>query len=135
MQDQDDWLKEPRYRDNPLLMFFECLVLDVLGKLPDGDREWVECQDLWQVFDTEEADWREVLHEELDLSATIDTAIWHAWVREHGHYYDTYDGHVAFAQDFTDAYLDDDSDVDVWSGAQLARAVEEVAAFRKRNVC
>ena len=129
-QEFESWLDDPRYRENPIYLFLELYVVSVLGRLPEEESDWVDSLNLHEVFETEATEWREVVEEVLDLSDTIDVAIWHSWVRNEGNYYDTYDGYAAYAQDFTDDYMEDDSDVDVWTKASYADAVREIEEFK-----
>ena len=129
-QDYGSWLDDPRYRENPIYLFLELYIVGVLGRLPEEESAWVDSLNLREVFETESIEWREVVEEVLDLSDTIEVAIWHRWIGNEGKYYDTYDGCVAFAQDFTDDYMDDDSTVDVWTDASYAAAESEVRAFK-----
>ncbi len=129
-QDYESWLDEARYRENPIYLFLELYIVSVLGRLPKEESDWVKNLNLSEIFDTEATEWREVVEEVLDLSDTIDVAIWHLWVRTREDYYDTHEGYAAFAQDFTDQYMDDDSEIDVWTKASYAKALREIEAFR-----
>ena len=129
-QDYGSWLDDPRYQENPIYLFLELYVVDVLGRLPAEEDDWVESLNLGEVFETGATEWREVVEEVLDLSDTIDVAIWHFWVRNRGDYYDSHDGYAACAQDFTDQYMEDDGTVDVWTKESYADAVREIQEYR-----
>jgi hypothetical protein len=129
-QEYESWLDDPRYRENPIYLFLELYVVSVLGKLPEEESHWVDSLKLGEIFDSEATEWREVVEEVLDLSDTIEVAIWHRWVSACNDYYDNHEGHAAFAQDFTDDYMDDDSTVDVWTEASYANAVREIDGFK-----
>ncbi len=129
-QEYESWLDDSRYRENPIYLFLELYVVSVLGRLPEEESDWVDSLNLSDVFETEATEWRDVVQEVLDLSDTMEVAIWHRWIRNGKDYYDNHDGYAAFAQDFTDDYMDDDSTVDVWTKASYARAVSEIEAFK-----
>ena len=125
-------LSEPRYKDSPINLFFEDLILDVLGQLPPGDAEKLQAMDLQRVFNTKASDWREVVREVLHLSDTIEVAIWDLWLRNRENLRrEGLNLHpLAFSQDFVDHYFADDSKVDVWTPATLEAARKRIAGHR-----
>ncbi len=127
------WMDIPRYKENPIYMFFECYILKTLEKLPSEEEQWIEKLNLHETFKTAATEWQSSIEETLDLSETIKVSIWHLWVKNHKCYNDTQEGFVAFAQDFTDNYMKEDSQVDIWSNDTYLSAVKEIDKFRKAN--
>ncbi|MFT5696561.1 MAG: hypothetical protein ACI9QQ_002542 [Myxococcota bacterium] len=117
-------INEPRYRENPIYLFFEEYILAVIGAIDEARIEEVQGMDLQTVFKTEATPWLAVVHEVMGLSDTIELAILDLWLRttkklkESGKIYHP----VAFAQSFTDHYMADDSHVDQWTRDSLAAA-------------
>jgi len=121
---------DPRYRENPVYLFFEDFVLDVIGKLPPEKQQRMEGMDLKRIFKTEASEWHAALRETLALSATIDIAILDLWIRNRHLYPDDMKGYYAFAQDFTDHFMADGSKVDVWPEGALEAARERISRFK-----
>ena len=115
-----------RYKDNPIYLFFEDYILDVIGKLPTDMSASTQSMNLQQTFSTQTSEWRDVVRDVLQLSQTIDIAILDLWVRNRTGYDDTNQGYLAFAQDFTDKYMEDDSVIDVWADGALEAAKERI---------
>jgi hypothetical protein len=124
-------LSNPQYANNPIALFFESYVLDVLGQLPTERSNKFQSMNLQKVFKTEASEWRDVIRETLHLTPTIDIAILDLWytnqelARQRKVEYTA----PAFAQDFSDQYQRDDSKVDVWTPEALEAAKARVAVF------
>lgn len=125
-QSKSSALDNPRYKANPIYLFFESYILDVLGKLSPEKSSSIQAMDLQRTFSTEASEWRDVLREVLHLSDTIHIAILDLWVRNHACYDQTNEGYLAFAQDFTDHYVADGSKIDVWPAGALDAAKERI---------
>ncbi|MEO6323287.1 MAG: hypothetical protein ABIQ65_01530 [Thermoanaerobaculia bacterium] len=117
-------LNEPRYKASPISLFFEDLIIDVIGHLDPSDAERLEAMNLRKVFSTEATEWRAVIREVLNLSETFDIAARDLWYRNREHHrLDGFELHpLAFAQDFVDHYLADDSKIDVFTPQTLEEA-------------
>lgn len=122
-------LDQPRYRDSPINLFLENLVLDIIGQLPPGADAKIQDMDLQHVFKASAVEWRQVIREVLHLSPTFDTAVLDLWYRnsdraqEEGFEYIPFH----FAQEFVDRYFADDSKVDVWTPDTLRAAKARIA--------
>ena len=123
----------PRYQENPIYLFFEHYILDIIGKLPAAKSESMQSMNLQQVFSTQANEWRKVVREVLHLSGTIDIAILDLWIRNQNCYDDTAEGHLAFAQDFTDHYMADDSKIDTWPAGTLEAAQERIQQYQSQS--
>ena len=119
---------EPRYQENPIFLFFEEYVLAVIAELDEERIAEIQELDLQRIFGTQASYWPLVVTEVLDLSDTIEVTILDRWIRtrdkflEHGQRYDP----VAFAQDFTDLYTAEGSEVDTWTREAFVTAVAGV---------
>ena len=122
----------PRYKENPVYLFFEDFVLDAIGKLPEDRIEKIQAMNLQNVFNVEASDWREAVRKVLNLSDTIEIAALDLWIRNRENYYDNEEGHRAYAQDFTDKYIEGDSQVDVWPEGALDAAKSRIENFKNR---
>lgn len=121
-----------RYKANPSYVFFENYILDVLGQLPAEKAAKIQAMNLQRVFGTQAQEWHAVLREALHLSPTLDIAILDLWYRKQDQAVKqgaTLEP-AAFARDFTDAYMQDGSQVDVWTPAALEAAKARVQARR-----
>ena len=125
-------LDDPRYKENPLFLFFEDLVLDVMGCLPAGDHAKIQAMDLQRIFKTRAVEWRQVIREVLHLSPTFDTAVLDLWYRNSDQAqregFEYLPSH--FAQEFVDRYMAEESKVDLWTPETLQAARERI---RKRG--
>ena len=74
-------LEQPRYKQNPIYLFFESFVLDTIGYLPRERSTGIQSMNLQKVFKTRAVEWHAVLREKLHLSETIDIAILDLWYR------------------------------------------------------
>ncbi|MDZ4401048.1 hypothetical protein [Prosthecobacter sp.] len=122
----------PRYKENPIYLFFEDYILDVMGHLPSDKIDSIQAMNLQKIFSTQSSQWRDVIREVLHLSATIDIAILDLWIRNQSCYDDTNQGYLAFAQDFTDRYMADDSKIDVWPDGALETAKERIKQYQSQ---
>ncbi|HEY9104558.1 hypothetical protein [Chitinimonas sp.] len=125
-------LDSSRYKSNPIFVFFENYILDVIGQLPPEKSKAIQGMNLQKVFKTKASEWHQVMHETLGLSGTIDIAILDLWYRNKealaakGTDY----APQQFAVEFTDAYLKPGSQVDVWPPGALDAAKQRIAAYR-----
>jgi len=123
-------LEHPRYKQNPIYLFFESFVLDTIGHLPDDRSRAIQAMNLQRVFKTSAVEWHAVLRETLHLSETIEIAILDLWYRNQdiargkGVTYSP----EQFAVNFTDEYMKDGSQVDVWPPGALEAAKQRIAA-------
>ncbi len=123
-----DLLEHPRYKEAPVLLFFENYILDVLGKLPHEKQNTLQEIDLQRVFGTRATAWKDVVREVLQLSSTIDLAIldeWYKAIEAAEQQAGDIDAH-RFCQAFVDAYFAENSTLDVWDEASLLKARERV---------
>ncbi len=123
----------PRYKENPVYLFFESYILDTIGKLSPERYAEIQSLDLKSVFKTKSTDWKEVVVEVLHLSDTINIAIKDLWFRNRECYDDDKYGFQAFAQDFTDHYMTDDSKVDIWTDGALESAKARIRSAEQRH--
>jgi hypothetical protein len=119
-----------RYKESPINLFFEDLILDILGQLPAERSSATQAMNLQKVFSTQATEWKAVVRETLHLSETFEIAVLDLWIRNREHYEETAEGYRAFAQDFADKYMADDSKVDVWPDGALAAAKERIQKFK-----
>lgn len=123
-----------RYDVNPIYRFFEWYILDVIGKLPRDKADSIQTLDLQKIFKATATDWRHVVGEVLALSETIDVAILDLWIRNGEHYDNNNEGYQAYAQDFTDNYMKEESKIDVWSSPDALQVAKvRIQAFRKKQ--
>ena len=128
-------LAQPRYRENPVYIFFENYILDVIGYLPPEKSKAIQAMNLQKVFKTKATEWHDSLREVLGLSSTIDIAILDLW-------YQNQDIALAkgieypaeqFAMNFTDEYMKEGSQVDVWPSGALEAARNRIDAHQAKN--
>jgi len=124
-------LSSPRYAADPIAILFENYILDVLGQLPTETSDQIQSLNLQKVFNTEAAEWRDVIRETLHLSPTIEIAILDLWYanQEIARQRQVEYTPMAFAQDFNDQYQKEGSKVDVWTPETLEAAKARVAVF------
>ena len=124
--------EQPRYKENPVYLFFEAYVQDVIGWLPAATDQKLQSLDLQGILKTKASAWREVVREALALSDTIDIAILDRWYRDRDskRRQGTDLGPEEFAIEFTDAYNQEQSTIDVWPAGELEAAKARVAAAR-----
>jgi len=121
-------LDQPRYKENPIYLFFESYIQDVIGHLPEAKAKGIQEMNLQKVFNTKGEDWREVIRETLHLSDTIDVAIKDLWYKNRKHFKGV-DGRIDpiwFSQVFTDKYMAEETKVDVWGPGELDAAKERI---------
>ncbi|WP_394171333.1 hypothetical protein [Saccharospirillum alexandrii] len=125
----------PRYGENPIYLFFEAYVQDVIGFLPKEKSDSIQNMNIQKVFGTQASEWHAVIEEKLHLSSNVDTAILDLWYRNREHFKSEsgeYDP-VWFSQIFTDEYMKDDSQVDVWPEGALEAAKERIKQAQSAN--
>jgi len=125
-------LDDPRYKEKPVLLLFELLVLDTIGQLTDVKRQGVEAMDVKAMLGTEAADWKSAVSESLKLSGTIDVAVLEEWYSAKEK-----EGDVdaeAFAQAFADGYFADNSQVDVWGEGELEAAKKHIEECKAKGL-
>ncbi|OBT09622.1 hypothetical protein A9267_20580 [Shewanella sp. UCD-FRSSP16_17] len=113
----------PRYKENPIYLFFESYILNTLGFVSSDRYRQIQEMNIQKVFDSSHSDWPLVVEEVLDLSDTIHIAIKHLWLKNMEYYYEFEEGYLAFAQDFTDNYMKAESEIDIWTKESLASAI------------
>ena len=119
-----------RYQANPINLFFEDLILDILGRLPAERSVAIEKMNLQKVFSTRASEWKDVIRETLRFSVTFDVAVWDLWIQNRNQYSDSADGDRRFAQNFTDMYMSEGSKIDVWPEGALNAAKARIGSFR-----
>lgn len=123
---------QSRYRRNPIYVFFENYILDVIGQLPAEKSKAIQGMNLQKVFKTQASEWHQVMHETLNLSSTIDIAILDLWYRNKAALAakGTEYAPQQFARDFTDEYLKPGSQVDMWQPGALDAAKQRITTYR-----
>lgn len=116
----------PRYNDNPIYLFFESYIIRQMGKMSDERFDHLQRMSIHQIFGSDQKDWCRVVEEVLGLSETIRVAILDLWLQNREHYFENEEGYLAFAQDFTDNYMLENSKIDVWTEESLLSAKERV---------
>lgn len=118
-----------RYRKSPINLFFEALILDVIGSLPPDRETKIEAMKIHVQLKTQATDWRGAVRESLHLSSTIDIAILDLWYRNQEALANAGREYLAedFARDFADKYFEDGSKVDEWPGDALEQAKWRIA--------
>jgi hypothetical protein len=123
-------LQHPRYRDNPVYYFVECLVVDIIEGLPRELQESIA-----QTIRTDLDGWRRKIKEISSLSETFEVAVLDLWYRNSKIASDQGDPISArdFAVLFVDNYFLEDSQIDVWGPGALETALAQIAAARAEN--
>jgi len=124
-------LNEVRYQNQPALIFFEKYILQTIGHLPKEQESAILRIDLQKMFNIDFEAWQDVIRYVLELSDTIDIAILDAWIDAWESGYDL--APKDFVCEFSDNYFAVDSDVDVWLGGQLDRAIERIEQYLAVN--
>ncbi len=128
-------LAQPRYRANPVYLFFENYILDVIGYLPPEKSKAIQAMNLQKIFKTKATEWHDSLREVLGLSSTIDIAILDLWFRNQdialakGIKY----APEQFAMNFADEYMKEGSQVDVCPPGALEAARKRIEAHLARE--
>jgi hypothetical protein len=119
-----DILDHPRYKEKPILLFFEKYIEDLIGQLPSEKSDIIQSLNLNKVFSTEATQWQEVIRESLKLSDTLDFAILDRWLQLQ----EENDPTPAkdFATAFVDEYFAPDSQIDIWTEESFCDAVERI---------
>jgi hypothetical protein len=128
----------PYHQDQrPIDLFFEFLIIDVLGLLPEATQKALDdfATKHRSFFAATKGDWRAGVRQLLHLSETIDIAILDLWFQnsrkalEQGWTYHPWH----YAQNFIEHFLAEGSRVDVWEGNALELAKARINAARKRS--
>ncbi len=125
--------QHPRYQTNPAYLLFENYILDVLGFLPPEKARLMQNMKLQHILHTDASEWHQALKEGLALSDTIEIAIIDAWLHKIAQTGGETYVPLQFAMDFTDAYMQEGSQIDVWTEQSLALAKQRVAAFHGKE--
>jgi len=120
--------REKRWMD----LFFEFLVLDVIGQLPAATQKSIDALIAKHpvFFAATHGDWRTGTRQALQLSETIDIAVLDLWFVKsaeadaEGWLYHPWN----FARDFHQQFVADGSRVDVWEGDSFELAKARIAA-------
>ncbi len=122
----------PRYNGKPMLAVFENFVLELLGRLPPAKAEILMKMELPKVLKSQAKDWRGAVKESLQLSETIEIAIWDLWYtnQEVATQKKITLSAEEFAMGFVDNFLKEGSQIDVWTEVSLAKAKERLALRR-----
>ena len=125
----------PRYGQNPIYLFFENYIQDVIGYLPKEKSTSIQEMNIQKIFNTKASEWHEVLEESLHLSKTIDIAILDLWYRNREEFKtDTGEYDPAwFSQIFTDEYMKEGSQVDIWPEGALDEAKQRIKQAQSTN--
>ena len=125
----------PYYHEQrPMDFFFEMFVVRTIEELPDATIQALgEFESKHPTFfEAFEGSWSKTVVGSLNLSDTIDVAIWDLWLKNSANA--RKDGWVYhpwhFASNFIENYSTDDSRVDVWTEETLAQARQRIAAHR-----
>lgn len=125
----------PRYGENPIYIFFEGYIQDVIGYLPKEKSDSFQNMNLQKVFNSKSTEWHEVIIETLHLSETVDIAILDLWYRNREQFktdageYDP----IWFSEIFTDEYMKEVSQVDVWPEGALEAAKLRIKEAQSRD--
>ncbi|WP_144202597.1 hypothetical protein [Shewanella sp. KCT] len=125
----------PRYGENPIYLFLEAYIQDVIGYLPKEKSDSIQSMNIQKIFNTQASEWHSVIEEILHLSSNIDVAILDLWYRNREHFKSD-SGEcdpVWFSQIFTDEYMKDDSQVDVWPEGALEAAKERIKHAQSKS--
>ncbi len=131
---EDSIFDKPRYKENPILVFFEFYVLDTIGFLPKANYLSLNDMGLYKTFNLEEMDWKETVKYVLSLSDTIEIAITDLWYRN-SDIADKEEFDYApeqFAMDFVDLYFKEDSKIDIWQDGELDLAKKRIEEYESR---
>ncbi|MDH5377531.1 MAG: hypothetical protein OEX00_04335 [Gammaproteobacteria bacterium] len=122
-----DILNHPRYKEKPVLLFFENFVLDAIGELPEENETVLNDLGLQAIFGTKAEEWRDVVRESLQLSPTISISILDNWVKALDADPDTEP--KAFSHAYVDEYFRDGSQLDTWTEQGLQDAVNRIKDY------
>jgi hypothetical protein len=128
---------KPYYdEERPLDLFFELLIIDVLGYLPEQTKLAIEefSNKHTRFFESTNGDWKEYVKKTLELSSTIEIAILDLWYRnsqnakDSGWEYQPWH----YAMNFIDNYFAENSKVDIWEGNALEEAKRLIREHENR---
>ena len=128
---------KPYYdEERPLDLFFELLIIDVLGYLPEKTESVIEefSKKHPTFFEPTNGNWREYVIKTLELSNTINIAILDLWYRnsENAKNSDWEYHPWHYAMNFIENYFAEDSKVDVWEGNALEEAKQLIREYENR---
>lgn len=120
--------QEPDY----MTFFFKKYIQYTLDQLSEEENTNFNSLKLYNVYKRKPEDWTETISAVLNLSSTINIAIWDLWIKnskiaEQENLEYTAD---QFADGFIENYFLEDSKVDVWEGTQLEEAKKLIEEFR-----
>ncbi|MDP2560108.1 hypothetical protein [Psychrobium sp. 1_MG-2023] len=128
----------PYYQaERPLDYFFELYIIRVLEKLPNCSKVALEefNKKHPSFFESTNGSWRAYVKQKLNLSNTIEVAIWDLWIRNSANAknngWEYHPWH--FAQSFLENYFAEGSKVDVWEGNSLELAKQRIVEFRENG--
>jgi len=128
----------PYYKaEQPLDFFFELYIVYTLNELPQGTLDALESfsNKHSSFFESTNGNWKQSVVSQLNLSKTIDIAIWDLWIRnsktatENGWIYHPWH----FAKNFLENYFSEDSEVDIWTPETLENAKERIRMFQENG--
>jgi len=122
-------LSKPRYKSSPMKLFFENYVLHVLRLLPEEKADLLQELNLQKVFGTKAARWDESVQEVMQLSPTIEVAIWDMWIKSKESYLTAQRSFSDFAKDFTDNFMKEDTKINNWTEFTYKAAVGRVNTY------
>ena len=124
-------LEKPRYKEAPIKLFFENYILHVLRLLPEDVSEQIQSLNLKDMLGTKSTNWYDAVPEALNLSKTMEVAIWDIWIANKEKYIAAQKDFSQFAQDFTDNYMRNDTVIDVWTEDSYKAAAHRVNTYLK----
>ena len=119
-------LEQPRYKEAPIKLFFENYILHVLRLLPEEVSEQIQKLNLKDLLGTKSSEWYDAVPEALNLSKTMEVAIWDIWIANKDKYIVAQKDFTQFALDFTDNYMSKNSPIDVWTEESYKAAAKRV---------
>ncbi len=124
--------EQEEYYPNYMDALFKQYIKHTLGALPKDKYEGLNELKLYRTFKMPECDWKEVIAKVLNLSETIDIAIWDLWIKFEKRGYDYSVGE--FAEDFIVHYYKDESKIDVWrDNEQLEMAKQRIEEYKNAH--
>lgn len=126
-------LEKPRYAQQPIKLFFENYILHVLRLLPEEVSEKIQELNLKEVLGTQSNEWFVAVPEALNLSRTMEVAIWDMWIKTKESYITAQQDFSQFAIDFTDSYLNANSKIDKWTDESYKAAAQRVNMYIQKN--
>jgi len=122
-------LDKPRYAEQPIKLFFENYILHVLRLLPEEVSDKIQELNLKEILGTKSSEWFIAVPEALNLSKTMEVAIWDMWIKTKESYISAQVDFSQFAIDFTDSYLTENSKIDQWTNDTYKAAAQRVNTY------